>query len=76
MSAKDLTATALTYAALSFMTMFPAQSQGVGDRIAQSRAVEAVIWGMPAVNYDLMRRIFVRDIPSLLPLRRLVQRSS
>jgi hypothetical protein len=54
MRAKDFTATALTYAALSFMTMFPAQSQGVGDRIAQGRAVEAVIWGMPAVNYDLM----------------------
>lgn len=24
------------------------------DRLKKSRAVEAVIWGMPAVNYDLM----------------------
>jgi hypothetical protein len=24
------------------------------DRLSQNRAVEAVIWGMPAVNYDLM----------------------
>ncbi|WP_312010029.1 hypothetical protein [Bradyrhizobium australafricanum] len=26
----------------------------LNDRFIQSRAVEAVIWGMPAVNYDLM----------------------
>ena len=24
------------------------------ERLIRSRAVEAVIWGMPAVNYDLM----------------------
>lgn len=29
-------------------------AQTPGDRLAQSRAVEAVIWGMPAVNFDLM----------------------
>ena len=29
-------------------------AEGVNARLLQSRAVEAVIWGMPAVNYDLM----------------------
>lgn len=32
----------------------PAFAQSPEDRLAQSRAVEAVIWGMPAVNTDLM----------------------
>ena len=31
-----------------------AQTSSPDDRLAQSRAVEAVIWGMPAVNTDLM----------------------
>ena len=31
-----------------------AQTVSVDDRLAQSRAVEAVLWGMPAVNTDLM----------------------
>ena len=35
-----------------------AQAQGSADdlnrRLIERRAVEAVIWGMPAVNYDLM----------------------
>lgn len=30
-------------------------------RAMERRAVEAVIWGMPAVNYDLMYRAMVRD---------------
>ena len=30
------------------------------DRLVQSRAVEAMIWGMPAVNYDLMRQEMFR----------------
>ena len=29
-------------------------TQNLNDRIQHARAVEAVIWGMPAVNYDLM----------------------
>ncbi|WP_225146659.1 MULTISPECIES: DUF1254 domain-containing protein [unclassified Bradyrhizobium] len=33
-----------------------AQAQSPGDRLKQSRAVEAVIWGMPVVNYELMRQ--------------------
>jgi hypothetical protein len=41
-------------------TAKPAEKQAaptsaqLSDRIRHSRAVEAVIWGMPAVNYDLM----------------------
>jgi hypothetical protein len=31
------------------------------DRMIYRRAVEAVVWGMPAVNYDLMLQAFVRD---------------
>ena len=31
------------------------------ERTLQRRAVEAVIWGMPAVNYDLMFQAMVRD---------------
>jgi hypothetical protein len=31
-----------------------AQTPSPDDRLAHSRAVEAVIWGMPAANYDLM----------------------
>jgi hypothetical protein len=30
-------------------------------RTIQRRAVEAVIWGIPAVNFDLMYQSFVRD---------------
>ena len=29
-------------------------TQSLSDRAIERRAVEAVIWGMPAVNYDLM----------------------
>ena len=29
-------------------------SSDLSDRVTQSRAVEAAIWGIPAVNYDLM----------------------
>ena len=31
------------------------------ERTVQRRAVEAVIWGMPAVNYDLMYQAMVRE---------------
>lgn len=43
---------ALTLSSLSFAAA--AQTSAPADRILHSRAVEAVIWGMPAVNYDLM----------------------
>jgi hypothetical protein len=36
-----------------------ATSTQLDDRIKHGRAVEAVIWGMPAVNYDLMYQAMV-----------------
>jgi hypothetical protein len=33
----------------------------LAERTVHRRAIEAVIWGMPAVNYDLMYRAMVRD---------------
>ncbi len=33
-----------------------AQTSPLQDRLVRSRAVEAVIWGMPVVNYELMRQ--------------------
>lgn len=37
-----------------------ANAQSPNDAVMRSRAVEAVIWGMPAVNYDLMRQEMLR----------------
>lgn len=39
----------------------PLTSAELGERTVHRRAVEAVIWGMPAVNYDLMYQAMVRD---------------
>ena len=36
-------------------------SQNLAQRTIERRAIEAVIWGMPAVNYDLMYQAMVRD---------------
>src|SRR6266513_2397709 len=36
-------------------------AEDLAKRIIERRAVEAVIWGMPAVNYDLMYQAMVRD---------------
>jgi hypothetical protein len=33
----------------------------LGERATHRRAVEAVIWGIPAVNYDLMFQSMMRD---------------
>ena len=35
-------------------------SEDLAQRAIERRAVEAVIWGMPAVNYDLMRQEMLR----------------
>jgi hypothetical protein len=40
------------------MGLTPAE---LDERTLQRRAVEAVIWGMPAVNYDLMYQAAVRE---------------
>ena len=34
----------------------------LADRMIHRRAVEAVVWGMPAVNYDLMLQALIRDV--------------
>ena len=40
-----------------------AQAVSPDDRLARSRAVEAVIWGMPVVNYDLMLQEMLTKTP-------------
>jgi hypothetical protein len=40
-----------------------AQAASPDDRLARSRAAEAVIWGMPAVNYDLMLQEMLTKTP-------------
>jgi hypothetical protein len=40
-----------------------AQTPSPDDRVLQSRAVEAVIWGMPVVNYDLMLQEMLTKTP-------------
>src|SRR5262245_37014253 len=34
----------------------PANGKGIARRVIEQRAFEAVVWGMPVVNYDLMRQ--------------------
>src|SRR5215467_12491926 len=46
---------------LPLVSAAPASAQALSagelnNRLMESRAVEAVIWGIPAVNYDLMRQ--------------------
>lgn len=52
-------------AAMSIAASAQAQTPAddAGRRLIQSRAVEAVIWGMPAVNYDLMRQEMLTKTP-------------
>jgi hypothetical protein len=40
-----------------------AQAASPDDRLVRGRAVEAVIWGMPAVNYDLMLQEMLTKTP-------------
>jgi len=40
-----------------------AQTPSPDDRLARGRAVEAVIWGMPVVNYDLMLQEMLTKTP-------------
>src|SRR5262245_6910102 len=54
--------------ALALMSVAAAApAQGSADdlnrRLIERRAVEAVIWGMPAVNYDLMRQEMLTKTP-------------
>jgi hypothetical protein len=59
--------TPLVVLALSLMVA-PAQAQApsasdLNKRLIESRAVEAVIWGIPAVNTDLMRQEMLTKTP-------------
>ena len=38
----------------------PSNPAEIADRAVHRRAIEAVIWGMPAVNFELMRRQMVK----------------
>ena len=38
----------------------PPAPEDIARRVVERRAIEAVIWGMPAVNYDLMYQAMVR----------------
>jgi len=40
-----------------------AESQEIFDREISRKAVQAVVWGMPAVNYDLMRQEMLSKTP-------------
>src|SRR6201986_4737324 len=53
-----------TLALLGTAVAAGAQAPSIDDlnrRTIERRAVEAVIWGMPAVNYDLMYQAMIRD---------------
>lgn len=39
----------------------PLSDKALEPRVVERRAVEAVIWAMPAVNFDLMRQALIRD---------------
>src|SRR5215475_3772012 len=55
-----------TLALVSATAVAQAQGPSVNDlnrRMVESRAAEAVIWGMPAVNYDLMRQEMLTKTP-------------
>jgi hypothetical protein len=55
-----LLALALTWLAASgYAQNFSAED--LARRTVERRAVEAVIWGMPVVNYDLMYQTAVRE---------------
>jgi hypothetical protein len=53
-----LLAFALAYGAIAAQAQTPS-AQDTARRIIERRAVEAVIWGMPAVNLDLMRQAMI-----------------
>ncbi len=52
-----------TLALSCFSGAVSAQTPSPEDHLVRSRAVEAVIWGMPVVNYDLMLQEMLTKIP-------------
>ena len=53
-------ALALSLTFVAFARSSPARTTELADRTVQRRAFEAVIWGMPAVNFDLMYQAMVQ----------------
>ena len=56
-------ATMIAFALSCLSAAAIAQAASPGDSLARDRAVEAVIWGMPAVNYDLMLQEMLTKTP-------------
>jgi hypothetical protein len=54
---------AIAFTLISLPWAVSAQTPSVEDRLVRSRAVEAVIWGMPVVNYDLMLQEMLTKTP-------------
>ena len=54
--------TAVAPAASADVQIF--SSDNLARRTIDRRAVEAVIWGSPAVNFDVMYQAMVRDVKS------------
>src|SRR4029077_7374307 len=54
-------ALSLVLAALTTRMLLAQSSEDLARRTIERRAVEAVIWGMPAVNFDLMYQAMIRD---------------
>ena len=53
--------------ALAIASQAPAQTMSpseLANRVLHRRTVEAVIWGMPAVNYDLMLQEMLTKTPA------------
>src|ERR1700722_17765559 len=56
-------ATIIAFALSCLSAAAIAQAASPGASLARGRAVEAVIWGMPAVNYDLMLQEMLTKTP-------------
>jgi hypothetical protein len=54
---------AIAFTLISLPWAVSAQTSSVEDRLVRSRAIEAVIWGMPVVNYDLMLQEMLTKTP-------------
>ena len=50
------------FAAMAASAQDRRSTEDLASRMIERRAVEAVIWGMPAVNYNLMYQEMVRKV--------------
>ena len=37
------------------------EQEGIAERVVRGRALDAVVWGMPVVNFELMYQAMVRE---------------